>query len=203
MATTALMHGKNKIRQKLADINKKLIMDTAARLFAESSYDSVSLDDIAARMDATKGLIYHYFPSKSHLLGELMLWHFQIFLDYIAPAWETGAEEPVEKLKQVIRTHIDFNFEYSHMTVVMSRSTYGLPHVLRRKIRKQRDDYAVRLYSLVEEVQQGGRLIAGNGKVITACIANLASYMPYTLRHDSGLNRKDIYEVVLKLFFPE
>lgn len=43
------------------------IIKTAAELFGERGYDDVSLDDVAERLDVTKGLLYYYFASKDDL----------------------------------------------------------------------------------------------------------------------------------------
>lgn len=43
------------------------ILATAAELFGEHGYDAVSLDDVAARLDVTKGSLYYYFSSKDEL----------------------------------------------------------------------------------------------------------------------------------------
>ncbi|MEU5990525.1 TetR/AcrR family transcriptional regulator [Spirillospora sp. NPDC047418] len=43
------------------------IMKTASRLFADRSYDALSMDEIAAAADVAKGLIYYYFGSKRGL----------------------------------------------------------------------------------------------------------------------------------------
>ena len=43
------------------------ILSTAAELFGERGYDAVSLDDVAERLDVTKGSLYYYFPGKDEL----------------------------------------------------------------------------------------------------------------------------------------
>jgi AcrR family transcriptional regulator len=43
------------------------ILAVAAELFGERGYDAVSLDDVAERLDVTKGSLYHYFSGKEEL----------------------------------------------------------------------------------------------------------------------------------------
>jgi AcrR family transcriptional regulator len=43
------------------------IITTAAELFGERGYDAVSLEDVAERLDVTKGSLYYYFRSKDEL----------------------------------------------------------------------------------------------------------------------------------------
>ncbi|WP_219419030.1 TetR/AcrR family transcriptional regulator [Pseudonocardia nigra] len=44
------------------------ILTTAAELFGERGYDAVSLEDVADRLDVTKGSLYYYFASKDELV---------------------------------------------------------------------------------------------------------------------------------------
>lgn len=43
------------------------ILTAAAELFGERGYDAVSLEDVAERLDVTKGSLYYYFSSKEAL----------------------------------------------------------------------------------------------------------------------------------------
>lgn len=45
------------------------ILTAAAELVGERGYDAVSLDNVADRLDVTKGSLYHYFPSKEELVS--------------------------------------------------------------------------------------------------------------------------------------
>lgn len=44
------------------------ILTAAAELFGERGYDAVSLEDVAERLDVTKGSLYYYFASKDELV---------------------------------------------------------------------------------------------------------------------------------------
>ncbi|MCD2196822.1 TetR/AcrR family transcriptional regulator [Actinomycetospora endophytica] len=53
--------------QRKRDRRIQEILTTAAELFGERGYDAVSLEDVAERLDVTKGSLYYYFPSKDQL----------------------------------------------------------------------------------------------------------------------------------------
>ena len=46
------------------DERRRRLLETGARVFAEHSYDEVSMSDLARAAGISKGLLYHYFPSK-------------------------------------------------------------------------------------------------------------------------------------------
>ncbi|WP_028935968.1 TetR/AcrR family transcriptional regulator [Pseudonocardia spinosispora] len=53
--------------ERRRDRRTQEILATAAELFGRHGYDSVSLEDVAERLDVTKGSLYHYFASKDEL----------------------------------------------------------------------------------------------------------------------------------------
>ena len=46
---------------------RKELIDTAARLFAERGYESVSVRDILAEIGGAPGMFYYYFKSKQEI----------------------------------------------------------------------------------------------------------------------------------------
>jgi AcrR family transcriptional regulator len=46
------------------DERRKQLLDLALELFGNRPYDEISIDEIAKEAGVSKGLLYHYFPSK-------------------------------------------------------------------------------------------------------------------------------------------
>ena len=54
-----------KVRARLRpDARRAQLLELGGRLFSERAYDEFSMDDIAAEAGVSKGLLYHYFPTK-------------------------------------------------------------------------------------------------------------------------------------------
>lgn len=49
------------------DQRRAQLLGLGQRTFSERSYDEVSIDDLASAAGISKGLLYHYFPTKRHL----------------------------------------------------------------------------------------------------------------------------------------
>jgi AcrR family transcriptional regulator len=49
------------------DERRRRLLEVGARAFTERSYDEVSMSDLARAAGISKGLLYHYFPSKRDL----------------------------------------------------------------------------------------------------------------------------------------
>ncbi|MCC7363167.1 MAG: TetR/AcrR family transcriptional regulator [Dehalococcoidia bacterium] len=56
---------------ELAAQRKKEIVRAAAQVFFQKGYAPTGMDDIAAALGSTKGMIYHYFKSKSEIVFSL------------------------------------------------------------------------------------------------------------------------------------
>lgn len=49
------------------DERRSQLVDLALAIFSKHPYDEVSIDDFARHAKISKGLVYHYFPTKRHL----------------------------------------------------------------------------------------------------------------------------------------
>jgi len=82
------------------------ILATAAALFGERGYDAVSLEDVADRLDVTKGSLYYYFASKDELVTaaiETLGNEWTARLESL-PAAQEGT--PGRRLRALVREHI-------------------------------------------------------------------------------------------------
>jgi AcrR family transcriptional regulator len=52
------------------DERRAQLLKLGRKVFGERPYDTVSIDDLAARLGVSKGLLYHYFPSKKRFYLE-------------------------------------------------------------------------------------------------------------------------------------
>lgn len=68
-------------RRLSTDARREQLLASGARLLAERPYDEVSIGEIARAAGVSKGLLYHYFPTKK---------------DFIVAAIERGQEELAE-----------------------------------------------------------------------------------------------------------
>ncbi len=46
------------------DVRRQQLLELGLELFGNQTYDELSIDEIAKRAGVSKGLLYHYFPSK-------------------------------------------------------------------------------------------------------------------------------------------
>ncbi len=85
--------------------SKSEILDGAAVVFMTLGSDSASIDDVARHLGATKGRIYHHFPSKAALLAEVCLRAADFAYKAVAPVIDANSP-PQDCLHQMVRTHV-------------------------------------------------------------------------------------------------
>ena len=77
-----------------------MIVEHAARLFAERGFLGASIADLAEACETSKSLIYHYYDSKEDILFDVMHSHVHALLD--AAEEISGREtDPSEKLREL------------------------------------------------------------------------------------------------------
>lgn len=80
----------NGAREQLVEEPRADILRAAAACFMERGYAATSIDDVARRLGATKGRIYHHFHSKADLFAEV----FRMGMDLNYAAVEPYVHQP-------------------------------------------------------------------------------------------------------------
>lgn len=71
------------------DLSTQEILQTAAECFMEQGFHATTLDDVARRMGATKGRIYHYYASKIDLFFDVHRHGMSLLFKAVEPAMQT------------------------------------------------------------------------------------------------------------------
>lgn len=111
------------------------IINAALRLFADLGYGGTSVRDICAEAHAQATTLYAHFPSKEHVLAEIIrLGHEELFRR-LREALLAAQPEPREQLSALVRAHVLSHCEYSMLAVVASAELHALSEPLAAPIR--------------------------------------------------------------------
>ena len=98
-----------KVNRPLSGANRRLvILEQAVRLFRERGYLSTTLRKLASRSGIQGGSIYHHFASKQEILFEIMDRTMTRLIDKLEKKIASHTD-PMEKLKEAIRFHIEYH----------------------------------------------------------------------------------------------
>lgn len=94
------------IREGTIESSRADILAAAARSFMDRGYQATSLDEIARSMGATKGRIYHHFPSKADLFAEVFRAGMDMNYAALEPARQ-AAGAPGERWRRMAAIHVN------------------------------------------------------------------------------------------------
>jgi AcrR family transcriptional regulator len=95
-------------RTRAADFEEKqrVILDMAAKVFAEQGMEKASMSQIAATAQVSKALLYHYYPSKDALIFAIIITHLE-GLDAAIEAADDATLPPQQRLRKLVGTVLE------------------------------------------------------------------------------------------------
>jgi AcrR family transcriptional regulator len=97
--------GEYRVGEYASDGSRADILEAAARCFTERGYYATSIDDVARSLGATKGRIYHHYPSKADLFADV----FRVGMDMNHAAIESARALPgkaLDRWRKLAFTHV-------------------------------------------------------------------------------------------------
>jgi AcrR family transcriptional regulator len=93
-----------------AEGRRREILVAAASVFARDGYASASLDDVAAQIGVTKGVIYYYFRSKEEIFTEIRATAIRDAIERLKVILGAGGT-PEQLLRAAVRDLVDHIFD--------------------------------------------------------------------------------------------
>lgn len=109
------------------DGSRGVILGEALRLFAEHGYGGASIRDIAQLVGIKGASVYSHFPSKAHVLAELIRIGHEEHHRRMRDALMSADPAPQRQLVAVVRAHVLAHAEYSMLAVVANAELHALP----------------------------------------------------------------------------
>ena len=127
------------------------IIEAAAQVFAERGYHGASTQDIAEVLGIRQASLYYYFASKEIALEQVCLRGVEGFIEG-AEAVVQGKGSAAEKVRRLIRTHLQPTADRGAYVKVFLRERHRLPDASRRRVGRMSRRYE----RLVQEILELG-----------------------------------------------
>jgi len=109
------------------DERRAQLLTLARKAFSDRSYDEVSIDDLAREAKISKGLLYHYFPTKRDLYVAGLR---EIAEELVLTLTSVPRElPPAERVGRSLDAYLDFVTEHSRAYVSLLRGVGSDPEV--------------------------------------------------------------------------
>jgi len=183
--------GKKLNEQMRADASAR-ITRAALEVFAEYGYHGTTMEQIMRASGLSKGLVYHYFPSKEKIFFHLV----DTALDISRNTWQDALDSPgtawekIEKLSENI-VKIAFTDESSLYSLIMVQATTqgkGIPGLMEHIY--QRMAYSSRLLPLIIEAQKSGEAVQGDPELLFFAYVGLVQGFVLFLLDSDELKKK-------------
>lgn len=124
----------NRLRLATDERRSRLLL-LGRRIFNERAYDDVSVDDIASAAGISKGLLYHYFPSKRVFYVETV----RAAADELIARTEPRLDlSPEEKLQFALDSYLDYVAQNGKAFITLMRSGIGVDDEVAKVMEKTR-----------------------------------------------------------------
>jgi AcrR family transcriptional regulator len=162
------------------------ILTVAAELFGERGYDAVSVEDVAERLDVTKGSLYYYFPSKEELVTaaiETLGADWTGRLERLPAAHEGTASA---RLRALLREHVGIAVREYPAALRLFLVPREWPDAQRARIKELRRRHDQVFRTVIENgVASGEFVVTGVGTVLQ-CMHAAMSQAPVWCAGQSG-----------------
>lgn len=145
---------------------KAEIIEAAAQCFMERGYHATSVDDVAQRMNATKGRIYHHYATKTELFFDVHREGMERLFAAIRPVRDDVTLGPRDKLIALLHAHARAMLDHhTYETVVaqgvqvhrFDQTTEDQRQTMRELI-STRDDFEAVFKSVLQEAVESGEI---------------------------------------------
>lgn len=156
-----------------AEARRQEVLAAAAQAFAEHGYTETTIDDIARKLGATKGVIYHYFRSKEEIFVEVRAAAVREATARVQAIIDRG-EPPRETLQAILKDLISHIFGTAQHYAIILREAKALQPENRERIRELQRRYERLVRGVVEDGIRRGVFVHRDARVMTATLLRCA-----------------------------
>ncbi len=174
------------------------IVDMAIEVFRERSYESSTLEDVAKSLQMSRASLYHYVPSKAHLL--YLVFDRAISLALARMEEISAIADPSERLRALIEHQVHTIASNPSMFSVFFGDRPSLEDRYEAEIAAKERRYLAILIDAVREVEAAGIVPARDPHLVAQAILGMTSwlYKWYSPKRDDP----DVYaKVCIDLIF--
>lgn len=126
------------------------ILTAALSLFAQRGFYGTSIRDIAAAAGLQSASLYGHFPSKEHLLAEIVALGHEEHHRRLRSALLDGGSDPADQLRAFVRAHVLMHAEHPVLTMVSNNELHVLPSELASRALAFRQQSELLMVELIE-----------------------------------------------------
>lgn len=187
--------GKRNSRHGSAAV-RRIVLETAASLFAKRGYGGTSLRDVAEALNMSRTGLYHHFPSKEKLL--------EAILDEVIFSSERQIEKMIHEvgndyeaaLRKLVETTTIWILDHSVMFRVIDRSVDDLPPDVREKSNRSKRMILESFITVIDRGIEQGQFRPVNSRVAAYTISGMRNWAAWWYKNDDTLTKQEVAEQI-------
>jgi len=155
---------------------RKRFFKIALQLLNEKGYKSMTMRDLAKKLDCDVSNIYNYVKSKHALLEQLLFEISNQFHEGMTLI-EASSQPPLDKLKAIIQLHVRLTVENPYQVSLLVNDWQHLKPEKQQDFIAFRTNYEQKLQSIIAQGMNEGVLKKGNVEFTMNCILSAIRWL--------------------------
>lgn len=175
------------------ELQRKTVLEAAAKLFSERGFGGTSLGDIAKSLNISRPALYYYFSSKDEILSFLVD-HVSVYSRKMIYDIMSKESDPVTKLHDITYHQLIFIMQnqLSYMVVVKTEEDLAAETKRLNSIAKRGVFDGFR--AVIEAGQASGHFREGDSAVMALGIIGMCSWCAWWFRNDGRIGEHEVAE---------
>jgi AcrR family transcriptional regulator len=186
---------------RLAKFDRRLdkILSAAAQVFADTGYDRASIRGVAQRAKVSIAGLYYYVGSKEELL---YLIQFHVFDSLVGrfEAERTACADPRERLRLLVRNHLEHFLTHMAELIVCSREIDRLRGDFRARVEAKQREYFGHVVRIFDELSDGRGAGAVEPRTAALALFGTINWVYTWYRPGSGPSAAALADDVVNLY---
>lgn len=169
------------------------------RLFATHGFHGSSMRDLARVVELQPSALYVHFPSKEHVLAELVRAGHEAHHHGIRAAMLEAGTDPLAQLAALVLVNIRQHATHPHLAIVVNNEMRALSPELAAPGLALRKQSVALLQDVIERGVASGRFVVPHVGVVVAAIGATGLRVPYWYSPESGPTIEELAEIHVEL----
>lgn len=176
---------------------KKLIFESAIKVFSDNGYNGATMDEIALRAGVAKGTLYYHFTSKEEIFKFTITEGMNVVKEEIET--ETSGEgNPIDKLKTFCKVQLNLVYRNKDFFKVVMSQLWG-QEVRQLELREVIQDYLKYLDKFIQPSVDGGYIKNWDSTFIAYTLfGTICSVSVYELMKNGDGNTEELVDKLME-----
>jgi AcrR family transcriptional regulator len=184
--------------QTINKSRKDIIVEEAATLIMEKGYVATTMRDLAGRVGIEAASLYNHIKSKEQILGEICFNLANKFTTEMAII-EVSNETSIEKIKKLIKLHVNVNTESASLASVMNDEWRHLSEPELSRFLALRESYENKFLIILNEGIINNEFREMDSKITLYSMLSSIRWLQHWYTNEREMSIENIQENLIKL----